>query len=322
MPRVASSLSTEQNSSLTRALFPLPAEMPKDGRGGDFSTLVNASLPIGCPYVCAAVYFIDAAGKYRLKVVFEHEHDDASFTFRSTSIMFKNKRRDAVGEQAWLDTLNVDYWAERCPQLTGPGVEVDGAGADSFAGADDMEVDSFAGAARLERIAEAAATVSPTATSSSNEATVSTDKKFSPKRPRIEEEEDPDDAQPSSSPLSPALLITSPPSPPSSSGPSSTGEWFRFLRFLFISLKHAAFSALHPSMPTRPRVFHPRSTTVHLLCLWLIPLSVRITLYCIRISPCCRRAVLPPCRGRNDRKEGGGLVRITCTNYELIGVRL
>jgi hypothetical protein len=119
MPRVASSLSTEQNSSLTRALFPLPAEMPKDGRGGDFSTLVNASLPIGCPYVCAAVYFIDAAGKYRLKVVFEH-----------------------------------------------------------------------------------------------------------------------------------------------------------------------------------------------LLCLWLIPLSVRITLYCIRISPCCRRAVLPPCRGRNDRKEGGGLVRI------------
>ena len=63
-----------------------------------------------------------------------------------------------------------------------------------------------------------------------------------------------------------------------SSTPSSTGEWFRFLRFLFISLKHAAFSALHPSMPTRPRVFHPRSTTVHLLCLWLIPLSVRITL--------------------------------------------
>ena len=46
---------------------------------------------------------------------------------------------------------------------------------------------------KLEQIAEAAATVSPTATSSSNEATVSTDKKFSPKRPRIEEEDDPDD---------------------------------------------------------------------------------------------------------------------------------
>ena len=100
---------------------------------------------------------------------------------------------------------------------------------------------------------------------------------FQRKKPRIEDE-DPDAAQPSSSPLYPALLITSPPSPPSFSGPSSTGEWFRFLRFLFISLKHAAFSALHPSMPTRPRVFHPRSTTVHLLCLWLIPLSVRITL--------------------------------------------
>jgi hypothetical protein len=40
------------------------------------------------------------------------------------------------------------------------------------------------------------------------------------------------------------------------------------------------------------------------------PLSVLITLYFIRISPCCRRAVLPPCRGRNERKEGGGLVRI------------
>ena len=43
-----------------------------------------------------------------------------------------------------------------------------------------------------------------------------------------------------------------------------------------------------------------------LLC---FPLSVRITLHCIRISPCCRRAVLPPCRGRNDRKDGG-LVQI------------
>ena len=100
-----------------------------------------------------------------------------------------------------------------------------------------------------------------------------------------------------------------------------------FLRFVFLSLEHAAFSALQPSMPTRPRLFHPRSTTVHLLSLWLIPhrkrspvrlfsssllccpLSVRITLYCIRISPCCRRAVLPPCRGRNDRKDGG-LVQI------------
>ena len=195
--------------------------MPKDGRGGDFSALVNASLPTGCSYVCAAVYFNDVKGRYRLKVLFEREHDDASFTFLSTPIMFKNKRRDAVGEQAWLDTLNVDYWAEHCPQLTA-------------------------------------------------------------KRPRIEEEEeDPDDAQRSASPVSPALYITSPPSPPSppsSSGPTSTGEWFRFLRFLFISLKHGAFSALHPSMPTRPRVFHPRSTTVHLLCLWLIPLSVRITL--------------------------------------------
>ena len=220
-------------SLTTRSLFSLPAEMPKDGRGGDFSTLVNASLPIGSPFVCGAVYFNDAKGKYRLKVLFEREHDDASFTFLSTSIMFKNKRRDAVGEQAWLDTLNVDYWAERCPQLTGPGVEVDGAGADSFAGADDMEVDSSPGQkARLQLL-----------------------------------HQDPDDAQRSASPVSPALHITSPPSPPSSSGPTSTGEWFRFLRFLFISLKHGAFSALHPSMPTRPRVFHLRSPAVHLLCL-------------------------------------------------------
>ena len=184
--------------------------MPKDGRGGDFSTLVNDSLPIGCPYVCGAVYFVDAPGKYRLKVVFEREQDDSSFALSSTSIMFKKKRRDPVAEQAWLGELNVDYWVKHCPQLTRPGVNVDGAGAavdgpgaerdgaggDSFGGADDME-----------------------------------------------------DAQ----------LITSPPSSPSSSGPSSTGEWFRFLCFLFISLKHAAFSALHPSMPTRPRVFHPRS---------------------------------------------------------------
>ena len=92
---------------------------------------------------------------------------------------------------------------------------------------------------------------------------------FQRKKPRIADED---------SPLSPALLITSPPSPPSFSGPSSTGEWFRFLRFPLISLKHSAFSALHPSMPTGRRVFHPRSTTVHLLCLWLLPLSVRITL--------------------------------------------
>ena len=60
-----------------------------------------------------------------------------------------------------------------------------------------------------------------------------------------------------------------------SSTPSSTGEWFCFLRFLFISLEHAAFSALQPSMPTCPRVVHPRSTTVRLLCLWLIPHRTR-----------------------------------------------
>jgi hypothetical protein len=46
-----------------------------------------------------------------------------------------------------------------------------------------------------------------------------------------------------------------------SSTPSSTGEWFCFLRFLFISLKHAAFSALQHSMPTVSRMIHPRSTT-------------------------------------------------------------
>ena len=60
-----------------------------------------------------------------------------------------------------------------------------------------------------------------------------------------------------------------------SSTPSSTGEWFCFLRFLFISLEHAAFSALQPSMPTCPRVVHPRSTRVRLLCLWLIPHRTR-----------------------------------------------
>jgi hypothetical protein len=78
---------------------------------------------------------------------------------------------------------------------------------------------------------------------------------------------DPDAAQPSSSPLSPALLLTSPPSPPTSSGLTSTGVWIFSLRFVFLSLEHAALSVLQPSIPTRPRVFHPRSTTVHLLCL-------------------------------------------------------
>ena len=152
-----------------------------------------------------------------------------------------------MGEQAWLDTLNVDYWAEHCPQLTAKRPRIE----------EEEEEDP-------DEAQRSASPVSPQLTA---------------KRPRIEEEEeDPDDAQRSASPVSPALYITSPPSPPSSSGPTSTGEWFRFLRFLFISLKHAAFSALHPSMPTRPRVFHPHSTTLHLLCLWLIPLSVRITL--------------------------------------------
>ncbi len=47
-------------------------------------------------------------------------HDDAGFTSPSTSIMFKNKRQDAVAEQAWLDTLNVDFWGEHCPRLPGP----------------------------------------------------------------------------------------------------------------------------------------------------------------------------------------------------------
>ena len=183
--------------------------MPKDGRGGDYSTLVNASLPTGCPYVCGAVYFNDVKGRYRLKVLFEREHDDASFTFLSTYIMFKKKRRDAVAEQAWLDTLNVEYWVERCPQLTAKRPRIEEEEEDP----DDAQ--------------RSASPVSPQLTA---------------KRPRIEEEEeDPDDAQRSASPVSPALYITSPPSPPSSSGPTSTGEWFRFLRFLFISLKHTAF---------------------------------------------------------------------------------
>ncbi len=56
---------------------------------------------------------------------------------------------------------------------------------------------------------------------------------FQRKKPRIEDE-DPDAAQPSSSPLSPALLIMSPRSPPSFSGP--TGEsFFFFALFFFLS---------------------------------------------------------------------------------------
>ena len=45
------------------------------GRGGDYSTLVNTSLPIGSPFICGAVYFNDAKDKYRLNVVFEREND-------------------------------------------------------------------------------------------------------------------------------------------------------------------------------------------------------------------------------------------------------
>jgi hypothetical protein len=54
----------------------------------------------------------------------------------------------------------------------------------------------------------------------------------------------------------PALHITGPPSPPSSSGPTSTREWLFFLRFPFLSLEHAAFSALQPkekAIQGRPR---------------------------------------------------------------------
>ena len=43
-------------------------------------------------------------------------------------------------------------------------------------------------------------------------------------------------------------------------------EYFS-LRFVFLSLKHAAFSALQHSMPTRTRMLHLRSPAVHLLCL-------------------------------------------------------
>ena len=93
--------------------------MPKDGRGGDFSTLVNASLPLGSPYVCGAVYFNDDKGIYRLTVLFEHEHDDASFTFVSTSIMFKNKRGDAVAG-AGVACASVTGRVGHFPQLHGP----------------------------------------------------------------------------------------------------------------------------------------------------------------------------------------------------------
>jgi hypothetical protein len=55
--------------------------------------------------------------------------------------------------------------------------------------------------------------------------------------------------------------------PPTSIGLTSTGVWIFSLRFVFLSLKHAAFSALQHSMPTRTRMLHLRSPAVHLLCL-------------------------------------------------------
>ena len=114
----------------------------------------------------------------------------------------------------------------------------------------------------------------------------------SPLSPALLPHQDQDSAQPSSSPLSPALHITVRRLPEAQlqrvSGfvflraaafcaahsvfavfaifaplPSCT---FRF-RFVFLSLKHAAFSALQNSMPTRTRMLHPRSPAVHLLCL-------------------------------------------------------
>ena len=80
--------------------------MPKDGRGGDYSTLVNASLPTGCPYVCGAVYFNDVKGRYRLKVLFEREHDDASFTFLSTPIMMRWGSRRGLTRSMWTTGQN------------------------------------------------------------------------------------------------------------------------------------------------------------------------------------------------------------------------
>ena len=80
--------------------------MPKDGRGGDYSTLVNASLPTGCPDVCGAVYFNDVKGRYRLKVLFEREHDDASFTFLSTPIMMRWGSRRGLTRSMWTTGQN------------------------------------------------------------------------------------------------------------------------------------------------------------------------------------------------------------------------
>ena len=125
--------------------------------------------------------------------------------------------------------------------------------------------------------------------------------------------------------------------PPTSIGLTSTGVWIFFpsLCFSFSQTRRflciAAFDAhSHPHAPSALPGSSPSLSLIHsapnaitgasiFFVAFLFsfnrtrcfcPLSVRITLYCIRIPPCCRRTVLPPCRGRKQRKEGGRCVRI------------
>ena len=74
-------------------------------------------------------------GNYQVNVLFEHDHDDVSFTFLPTSIVFKKKTRDAVVEQPLIrPTLPSLAWAG----CNGAGAHVDAA---------DAEVEGAGGAA-------------------------------------------------------------------------------------------------------------------------------------------------------------------------------